>query len=274
MDKHPIEATVDGKVVKLYVVKPSTIVGQHADIYRAKVWQECIDQGVPTRNEVEKMMLERGIWGKEKGEAEKTILRNIKDLEKKLYLGSGGRKMKISEGKAIAIKMREERIKLRDLISEKLAMEQNTAESLSENARFDYIVAHCTFYENGQKVYNGIEDYNEKNSDEVAFAAGSKLGELLYSLDSKFEHNLPENKWLKQFKLVNEDLTLVNKEGEFVDTNGRKISSDGYYLDDDGNKVDPEGNPLEEDGSYKLLVEYEDDEEPVVKKSKKKPTDS
>lgn len=275
IQKYPVEVKVkDGDVentVKIYVVKPNNSVTHQAEVYKAKVWQECVKDGVLTRKEVEDVMLKRGIWGKEKGEAEKQILKNIKDLEKQLYLGSG-KKMKLSEGKALAIKMREERIHLRDLISEKLAMEQNTAEAICENARFDYIVASCTFYEDGRNVYNGIDDYNSKSADEVAFAAASKLGEILYSLDSKFEHNLPENKWLKKFNLVNDDLSLVNKQGDFVDVDGKKVDKDGYYIDDEGSKVDRDGNPLAEDGTYQLLAEYEDDTvEPVavVKRNKK-----
>jgi hypothetical protein len=170
--------------------------------------------------------------------------------------------------------MRRLRIKLRELISQRLALEENTAEALSDNAKFDYLVADCTFYANGQKVYNSVEDYNQKSSDEIAFAAATALAEMLYQIDTKFEENLPENKFLKKFNLVNNDLSLVNKEGELVDIDGRKINEDGYYINVEGGRVDKDGNLLNEDGTYVIQVEYEDDleESPkeTVKKSKKK----
>ena len=50
-------------------------------------------------------------------------------------------------------------------------MEENTAESLSDNARFDCLVAECTFHENGSKVYKNIEEYNQNSSDEIAYKA-------------------------------------------------------------------------------------------------------
>ena len=105
-------------------------------------------------------------------------------LEKKLYKGDGTRKPKVSEGQQIAIEMRRLRIRLRDLIAEKLALEENTSEALADNAKFDYLVSKCTYYKDGeQRVFESLEDYNNKSSDELAFAAASALGEMMYNLD-------------------------------------------------------------------------------------------
>ena len=158
--------------------------------------------------------------------------------------------------------MRRLRIKLRELISERLALEENTAEALADNSKFDYFVADCTFYANGQKVYNSVEDYNQKSSDEIAFAAASALAEMLYQVDNKFEENLPENKFLKKFNLVNEDLSLVDKDGILVDTQGRRINENGHYINSDGHRVDKDGNLLNEDGTYVIQLEYENDLRP------------
>ena len=58
-------------------------------------------------------------------------------MKKKLYLQNGkAKKLKLSDAKELAIKMRIARAELRDLISERISLEQNTAESLSDNARF------------------------------------------------------------------------------------------------------------------------------------------
>ena len=154
-----------------------------------------------------------------------------------------------------------------------MSLEENTAEALADNARFDFLVAHCTFHENGETVYKDMKDYNSKSSDEVAFAAASELATMMYSIDSDFEKNLPENKWLKNKELVNEDLALVNKDGKRVDLEGRIIDENGYYLDDKGNRVDKQGNPLSEDGFYEEI----DDEKPKPTRkraAKKKTTDS
>lgn len=267
------------EVVKLYVIRPTNNIIKGAERYRAKVWNQCLTDGVLTKQELKVMLRERGIWTEEKENEQTAIGKELSDIEKELFVGTDGKKKAtLNEGKALAIKMRRLRIKLRDLISEKLAMEENTAESLSENAKFDYFVAECTFYSNGEKVYKNVEDYNEKSADELAFAAASELASMLYSIDSKFEETLPENKWLKTYSLVNDELSLVDKENNLVDTEGRRIDKDGFYLDEAGRRIDRDGNLLEADGTYVIQVEYEDPDEEketkVVKSKRKSTTES
>jgi hypothetical protein len=200
------------------------------------------------------------------------ISSTITQLEKTLYRGKNGKKPKVSEGKELALEMRKLRIDLRNLISERLSLEENTAESLSDNARFDYFVAHCTFYkDSGKRVYNSVEDYNSKSSDSIAFAAASMLGNILYNLDSDFEKNLPENRWLGMFNLADEKGNLVNVDGEQVDSEGRIINEFGHFLDEDGNRVDADGVPLDEKGNY-ILVDYDNDLEAPKKKTTRKRT--
>jgi len=256
----------DGTKVTIYVVKPSNQVISQADIHRAKRWNECIRDNVITKKELKTLMEDRGIWDKSKSDKEDEIGSQISDLEKKLYRGEGGKKPKVSEGKNLALEMRRLRSDLRELISERLGLEENTAESLADNARFDYFVANCTFYkDSGKRVYNSVEDYNKRSSDSVAFTAASMLGNILYNLDSDFEKNLPENKWLNMFNLTDNEGSLVNPEGKTVDSEGRLINEQGHFLDEDGNRVDANGIPLDKDGNY-ILVDYENDLEPPKKK--------
>jgi hypothetical protein len=261
------------KKVTIYVVKPNNEVIAKADMLRAKRWNACIQDGIITKKELGVLMEERGIWDKEKSTQEDGITEKIQELEKNLFRGKKGKKPKVSEGKDIAIQMKDLRARLRELIGERLALEENTAEALSDNVRFDYFVAMCTFYKDtDQKVYTSIEDYNQRSSDEVAFAAASMLGDILYNLDSSFEENLPENKWLSNFDLINQDLSLVNTEGDLVDRGGNKINDLGHYIDDDDNRVDVDGLPLNDDGSY-VMVDYENDlgtGKPKRRKSTKK----
>ena len=176
--------------------------------------------------------------------------------------------------------MRIKRNELRDLISERMALEQNTAESISDNVRFDFLVANCTYNENGQKVYKDIDDYADNSDNEIAFAAATALSQMMYSIDKDFEARLPENKFLKMFNFVNDDLTLVNNDGNMVDSEGRRIDENGYYLNDDGKRVDRDGNLLDENGNYVLAVEFVDDEsvetepEETTQKKRKKASDS
>jgi len=257
MSKKEVEVKkADGSVVKIYVTNPNTKSIQRADMYRAKIWNECLDEGIKTKEELAIVMKNRGIWGKDQQDEEKEIVEKLSDLEKELYLGDGKKKIPIDNGKKIAIKMRSLRNKLRLLLLEKNNFEQNTADSIADNARFDYLVSSCTFYENGQKVYNDIEDYNERASDEIGFSAANALAELLYNYDALSQDNLPENQWLKHFNLVNDEGSLVNDKEELVDLEGRQINHLGHYINAKGERVDIEGNLLDDNGNYVIKADY------------------
>lgn len=271
MDK---EKTIDVKVekngkeetVKIVVRKPSSSLISQAQRVGAKAWTDCVRDGIMTRKELEKFMKEQGIWDEGKDEEQKKVVQQISDLEKQLYVsGNGGKKLKASEGKRIAIQMRIKRNELRDLIAEKMSLEQNTAESISDNVRFDYLVANCAYYENGQKVYRDLEEYKERADDQLAFSAASTLAGMMYSVDRDFEAKLPENKFLKMFHFVNDDLSLVNDKGETIDTEGRRIDKNGYWLNDQGHRVDKDGNVLDENGNYIPSIVYLDDNDKEIK---------
>ena len=175
--------------------------------------------------------------------------------------------MKVSRAKEIAFEMRVKRVELRNLLSEKIELEGNTAEALSDNAKFDYLVANCTFYENGKNVYNSLEEYNSKSEDPVAFTAAATLAELMYALDKNYEEKLPENQFLIRANLVDEDLSLVDKDGNKVDSKGNRINDLGQYIDEDGNRIDVNGNPLDEEGNYIPQLTYTHENGRAVKLS-------
>jgi hypothetical protein len=265
--------------VKIVVKKPNNVIMSQAQRVGAKAWTDCVRDGIMTKKELEKFMKEQGIWDDGKDEEQKKIVKEISDLEKRLYVGgtSTGNKLKASEGKEIAIQMRIKRNELRDFIAERMSLEQNTAESISDNARFDFLVANCTFYENGNKVYTNLDEYKEKADSELGFAAATALASLLYSVDKDFEAKLPENKFLKMFNFVDDNLSLVNNKGETVDLEGRRIDKSGYYINEEGNRVDRDGNMLDELGNYIPTVTYvteEEEESKSVKSKKSKSTDS
>ena len=261
-----VEVTLDGgKKVKVVVRKPTNRVSGEAQRIGAKVWTDCIRDGIMTKKELEVVMKSNGMWDKSKQESQDAIIADLRELEKKLYLGKKGSKMKLSQAKDIAFEMRKKRLELRDLLASKIELEGNTGDSLSENAKFDYLVANCTFYEDGKNVYNSVEEYNDKSEDPIAFSAAATLAALMYSLDKDFEEKLPENQFLIKANLVNDDLALVNKDGNRVDTEGRLINDLGQYVDGDGNRVDIDGHPLDADGNYIPQLTYTHENGKAVK---------
>jgi len=261
-----VKITKNGKeeIVKLCIKKPSSTLMSSAQRIGAKVWTDCVRDGIMTKKELEKFMNAQGVWDKNKDAQQKEITDTILDLEKQLYVSGKNGKLRASEGKRIAIEMRKKRNELRDLIAERLSLEQNTAEYISDNSKFDFLVANCAFYENGNKVYNDLEDYQRRSDDEIGYTSATTLAGMLYSVDKDFEAKLPENKFLKMFHFVNEDLSLVNDKGETVDTDGRRIDKFGYFINDEGKRVDKDGNVLDENGNYIPTVTYLDDENKEV----------
>lgn len=258
-----VKLTEDGQdnTVKIVVKRPSSNLMSKAQRVSAKAWTDCVRDGIMTKKELAKFMREQGIWSKDKDKEQEAITSEIVNLEKKLYVSGekGSHKLTTSEAKNIAIEMRKKRAELRELIGERLALEANTAESLSDNARFDFLVANCAFYEDGELVYKTLDDYQSDSDSEIAFAAASALAEMMYAIDKNFEANLPENKFLKEFNFVNDDLALINDNGETVDLQGRRINELGYYINDEGKRTDRDGNELDEDGNYVPAVTYVDD---------------
>lgn len=261
----------DDKTVKVYVRSPSRKIVSEADMHRAKVWNNCLMEGIITKMELNLMLRKRKIWTDDEDEKQKELSENISKMEKELYLSDG--KKTIEEGKELAVKIRIERNKLRELLGSKIAFEENTAEAISDNARFNYLVSQCVYDEsNTEKVYNSLEDYEQKADDPVAYTAAGKMAEIMYGIDDKFEETLPENKWLKMFNLVDEKLNMVNKEGQLVDTKGRRLNDKGQYINEEGQVIDQDGNRLEEDGNFVLKTEYQ--EEVPKKRARVKKTDS
>ena len=205
-------------------------------------------------------MAEKGIWDESKEVEQLDYMNQISQLEKQLYVKNGRKtKLKMSEGKDIAVKIRQLRFKIRELIAERIALESNTAEALADNARFDFLVSACTYYENGEKVYNTLEEYNDATDSELAYGAAAAFADIVYGIDQDSESKLPENKFLKRYGLVDDDLSLVDTEGHRVDLQGRKINNLGQFIDDEGNRIDVDGNPLDEDGNYISSITVVDD---------------
>lgn len=244
------------KEVTVFVKKPSPKDIRKADIYQSKIWTECIKEGVPTKEQLIKTMQSSGIIDEELIEKKRNIESELEKLEKKLYLGDGKKTEDIEEGKKTALMMKLLRDELVSLSIRVNDVSSNSADSIAENARFDYLVSACVCDENGNRVYNNIEEYESKSSDEIAYAAAEKLAEMLYGISSQNE-NSPEDNWFKQLNLVDEEGNFIDESSNRVDFSGRKLNENGFYVNDKGERTDSEGNLVDENGNYVIQVKYQ-----------------
>jgi|TARA_R100000988_G_scaffold97444_1_gene64868 hypothetical protein len=229
-----------------------------------RAFRDALESGALLRNKLEDHMRQQGIWDDEKQKQLDDVQRAILENEKKI--AKGGIRLKVA--KDLALQMSDKRVEMRNILMQRNSLDGNTAEGQADNARFDYLVSASLVYsDSGKPYFKDLADYRNRSTEPVAIEAARRLAQLVYGLDSNYEKNLPENKFLSDFEFVDNDLRLINNEGQYVDREGNLLNEDGRFVDDEGNLIDREGNPVTEDGEYKFdqAPFLDDDGNPIVK---------
>lgn len=253
---------IDNKKIELMIKSPSLDDQREASKAYNNVFSEALKAKAVVRAKLDDLLLEQGLWDDAKQNRFNSLQSQILDGEKKLAKGG----ISLHEAKTVALEMKKTRDDLRDLISVKTSLDTHTAEGQADNARFNYLVSACTVYkDNNRRYFNSYEEYLSKSTDPVAIAAAQNLASMLYGLDSDYEDKLPENKFLKQYKFVDDKLRLIDKQGRLVDRDGRLIDENGRFINEKGEFVDKNGNLVDADGEY--IVDFtpflDDDGKPI-----------
>lgn len=269
MNTRTFKALVDGKDTELMVRAPSLQDQREATKHYNQTFSEALKAKAVVRAKLDDLLVDQGLWDAFKQAKFTQLQSEILDGERRLAKGG----ISLKNAKNIALDMKKKREELRELISVKTTLDTHTAEGQADNARFNYLVSACTVYkDNNQPYFKSYEDYNNKSADPVAILAAQNLAGMLYGLDNDYEEKLPENKFLKQYKFVDEKLRLINKEGKLVDENGRLIDESGRFINEQGQFVDKDGNLVDSEGEY--IVDFQpfldDDGKPVVLENDKK----
>ncbi len=228
-----------------------------------RAFRDALESGALLRNKLEDHMRQQGIWDDDKQKELEDVQRVILDNEKKI--AKGGIRLKVA--KDLALEMGDKRTEMRSILMQRNSLDGNTAEGQADNARFDYLVSASLVYtDSGKPYFKDLADYRNRSTEPVAIEAARRLAQLVYGLDSNYEKNLPENKFLCDFKFVDKELRLVNNDGQYVDREGNLVNEDGRFIDEQGNLIDKEGNPVTEDGEYKFerAPFLDDDGNPIV----------
>lgn len=238
---------VDGKDISLSLKSPSFKDQREAQKVYNQAFSDAVKSGCIVRGRLDDLLKEQGLWDDTKERKLQTLQQELLDNEQ--ILAKGG--INLDSAKTVALEMRELRAKMRDLISSRTSLDSNTAEGQADNARFNYLVSCCLVYTDSKKCYfDGYEDYLNKSAESVAIQAASLLASRLYGLDDNYEKALAENKFLKQYNFVDEDLRLVNDNGQYVDEDGRLLDENGRYVNSKGEYIDKDGNLVDDAGDY------------------------
>lgn len=276
MNTRTFKAKVDNVEKEFSVRSPSLNDQKEATKYYNQTFSDALKAKAVVRAKLDDLLVEQGLWDGAKQAKFTQLQSEILEGERKLAKGG----IQLSQAKEIAFNMKKTREELRDLISVKTNLDTHTAEGQADNARFNYLVSACTMHKDtNQPYFKSYEDYNNKLNDPVAIAAAQNLAGMLYGLENDYEDKLPENKFLKQYKFVDDKLRLINKDGKLVDEDGRLVDQNGRYINENGQFIDKEGNLVNEEGDY--IVEFspflDDNGSPVIledqKKNETKPTE-
>ena len=254
------------------IVRPNAKQSENASMEYNRVFGLALKNGALLRESLEKFMREQNLWDDEKEKTYTSLLSQINEKEKKLALGG----IKLSEAREMALDMKGLRLALQSLISERNSLDVNTAQGQAENARFNYLLVQCLVYnDSGRQVYASVTEYQDKqvNGDPVGVKGAEEFANMYFGLAKDYDKGLPENKFLKKFNFVDEELRLINKDGRLVDYNGKLVDENGRYIDEDGNFVNFDGEPMTEEGDYAFEPQpfLDDDGKPLDDEGKEKP---
>lgn len=254
---------VDGQTVEFLIQEPTLHQQRESQKVYNQAFSDAVNSGSIVRARLDDLLKEQGLWDDQKEAKFAGLQTQINDQEQ--LLSKGG--IPLSQARSIALGIRKLREEMRGLISIKTNLDTHTAEGQADNAKFNYLVSCCLVYKNTKKVYfKSYEDYLNRSSDIVGVIGAQKLAAMMYGLDSEFEKKLPENKFLLDYKFVNDDLRFIDDKGRFTDQEGRLIDINGRYINEEGKYVDKNGVLVNQEGEYVSDFQpfTDDDGKPVV----------
>lgn len=270
MKTENFSVVVDGVEKHFMVRSPSLNDQREGQKAYNQAFTDAIKSKSVVRAKMDDLLEEQGLWNPEKQKKFSDLQQELIEGEKKLAKGGFG----LKDAKGLALRMKEIRSEIRDLISVRTSLDNHSAEGQADNARFNYLVSACVVYkETNESYFSNLEQYLNKADDPVALMGAQKLASMIYGLDNNFEKNLPENKFLQKYKFVDEKLRLVDKRGRLVDADNRLIDEQGRFIDEEGNYIDKNGNRVDRDGDYVVDAEpfLDDEGKPVVLEQDAKP---
>jgi len=266
--------TLDNAEREMLVRSPSLNDQREAQKVYNQAFTDAIKSKSVVRAKLDDLLKDQGLWNDEKQANFSVLQKELLEGEKRLAKGG----FSLNEAKDLAIKMKSVREEIRDLISVRTSLDNHSAEGQADNARFNYLVSVCLVYNDTKQPYfNSMEEYLNRAGEEVALLGAQNLANMLYGLDNNYESNLPENKFLKKYRFIDDKLRLVDKKGRLIDSDGRLVDENGRFIDENGNFVDKYGNKVDSEGDYIVDTKpfLDDEGNPVIldedKKDEEKP---
>ena len=136
----------------LTVRQPDATTRYLADFFCEQVYQDAFSENIYLQEELEELIIENGWWTQDEEDELKQIPKDIEQM-KLDYFNSF---LRDSVKDLIKKGVRKKEDRFEELTKDKYMFFNYTCESLKSQAYTMYILEHCTFYENGDKI--SLED--------------------------------------------------------------------------------------------------------------------
>ena len=258
-----------GAELELFFVKPNYRIMQSAQREYNLVMARLMREGAKSenkllsRNQLNKYLENLGIWTMEDALTFGKLQLEIRELERRLKIGG----IKLTDARRLAIDIRAKRATMIALYAKRAEYDETTMEFEAERQRFKYLLVECVHVASGEKFFETIEEYEDRQNEMATIDSAKKLSSYLFNYEENVVDNFPENKWLKQYGYINDKGQFTNREGQLVDLEGRLIDENGRFIDAKGEFVDVAGRKVDKEGEFVIDEPqpfYDEDWKPVV----------
>ena len=260
MNDTKFKVFVGGEEVEFEIKEASLEDQRESQKVYNQAFSDAIKSGCIVRGRLEQLLKDQNLWSEDKDRELAALQTKVSNQDK--ILAKGG--ISLKQAKNIAMNMRDLRDEMKVLVSSKTNLDSHTAEGQADNARFNYLVSVCVVYTDTKKPYfNTYLEYLNNSSSDVGVVGANKLASIMYGLDSDYEKKLPENKFLLQYRLVNDKLDYIDEKGRTTDSEGRLVNKNGRYINEKDEFVDKNGDMVSIEGDY--VVDFEPFLDPMGK---------
>lgn len=275
----------DGNVVKFRVKTPGAQEIKKSQVAYNRSFKEALDQGALLRQKLTEYMRDQNLWDDAKQKQYEDLVEEISEMEESLQKGG----IRLSLAKEIALDLKGKRDDFRTLISERNSLDSASAEGQADNSRFEELVRLCVINpDTNNPWFSSDKDYSSAANQPWVVEAAEKLGNALYGLDPNYEKNLQENKFLQEFKFVDDELRFINEDGHTVDSDGKLTNEEGryiayendddyksrenaYFVNRDGERVVEKGDEWVKESMVERKPFLDDEDNPIELKTEEKP---
>lgn len=249
-NKIEFEVEKDGKKVAVVVLRPTRKDEQDAEMEYNRVYTQLFRNKGILKAEVDRVARERDLWSDAKENESKELVEFLQEGQRIVTGNVPG--ITKAEARKTAIEMRKKRMQLFGLNNSLSDLRNKTAEHAADTAKFNFKMARCTKYaETNKVVWGSVDAMLEGAEDDPIYSKAFEAAfELEANIDNKWQHKLPENKFLLDHGFCNADLRLIDAvTGKLVDEDGKFINDRGQFINEKNEPVNEKGDLVDENGN-------------------------